>query len=67
MRHGTLQWKDVLERLQQLSPEELEDSATIHTPALDEFYGVLEFRVIKEGDDNSDVLDAGHLYLEMNE
>ncbi|KKL97547.1 hypothetical protein LCGC14_1833350 [marine sediment metagenome] len=60
-------WKVLLNRLQQLSPTELKQTATVHTQVLDEFYPVTEMRASTIGDVADGVLDYGHFYLETDE
>ena len=66
MRHDMLQWKDLLERLQQMSPDELEGTVTVHTQVLDEFHGCTGFGVSSFGGAADGVLDHGHMYLEID-
>ena len=65
-RHDMLTWNDVLKQLQKMSAERLEDTATIHTQELDEFYGITGFGVSKDGDAADSVLDHGHLYFQVD-
>ena len=65
-RHDMLQWKDLLLRLQKMSADELEDTATIYTQELDEFYGITGIGVSKDGDAADGVLDHGHLYFQVD-
>lgn len=65
-RHGMLTWGDVLVHLQQLSAEDLEDTATVLSDS-DEFLGVRRFGTSKEGDAADGILDEGHIYMDINE
>lgn len=65
-RHGMLTWKDLLARLQEMNAEELEQTATVQTTVLEEFYGVTGFGVCKDGDAADGILDEGHLYMEVD-
>jgi len=61
-----LTWKDLQTRLQKLSADELEQTATVKD-GFNEFYGVTGIGVSKDGDEADGVLDHGHLYLEIDE
>ena len=65
-RHGYLTWKDLLVRLQEMDADELEQTATVRTVVLDEFYGVVGFGVCSDGDAADGILDEGHLYMEVD-
>ena len=54
-------YKQLLEELQQLSPERLEDTVTIHDPYEDQMIAVV-YTAIAE-DDDREVLEPGHFYL----
>lgn len=54
-------YKQLLEQLQQLSPERLEDTVTVHDPYEDGWIAVVHSRTAEE--DDCDVLDPGHFYL----
>ena len=66
MRHDMLTWNDLLKRLNEMSTDELEYTATVHEKELNEFYGVTGFGVSKDGDAADGVLDRGQLYLEVD-
>lgn len=51
-----LTYSDLLAILQKFSPDELQQTATIHLVQSDEFFGVESV----ETSDNADVLDKGH-------
>lgn len=52
-------YKELLEQLQQLSPERLEDTVTVHDPYQDEYIAVVHTATTTE----TDVLDENHFYL----
>ena len=54
-------YKQLLEQLQQLSPERLEDTVTVHDPYQDEMIAVIHTETAAF--DDTDVLDPGHFYL----
>ncbi len=54
-------YKQLLQQLQQLSPERLEDTVTVHDPYEDEMIAVVHTETAEE--DDCDVLDPGHFYL----
>lgn len=68
MRHNMWTWQDVLNWLQtELTANQLQDTATVHTPVLDEFYGITGIGISKDGDPADGILDAGHSYFEIGE
>ena len=54
-------YKQLLEELQQLPPERLEDTVTVHDPYEFEFIAVVHSRTAEE--EYCDVIDPGHFYL----
>jgi hypothetical protein len=54
-----MSYKELLEQLQQLSPERLEDTVTVHDPYQDEYIAVVHTATTTE----TDVLDENHFYL----
>ena len=54
-------YKELFEQLQQLPPERLEDTVTVHDPYEDEMIAVVHAETATE--DDIDVLDPGHFYL----
>jgi hypothetical protein len=54
-------YKDLLEELQQMDPERLNDTVTVYDPYQDEMIAVIHTHEAEE--DDTDVLDPGHLYL----
>ena len=54
-------YKELIEQLQQLPPERLEDTVTVHDPYQDEMIAVVHAETATE--DDTDVLDPGHFYL----
>ena len=65
-RHDFLTWNDLLKRLNEMSADELENTATVHAMVLDEFSGVTGFGVSRDGDAADGVLDYGQLYLKVD-
>ncbi len=59
---GSLTYADLLERLQQMSPEELQQAVTVYPEDIGEFFSITEISTVEEEDVNN-VLDAGHVYL----
>ena len=55
-------YKELLSFLNSLSQEKLEDTVTIKLA--DEFYSINKVLIVKETDEDSDILDIGHAYLE---
>lgn len=56
-----LTYHELLNRLQQLTPEQLNQSVTVHHGSTDEFYAVHATDVTYM----DDVLDTNHFYLEI--
>ena len=54
-------YKELIEQLQQLPPERLEDTVTVHDPYEDEMIAAVHAETATE--DDIDVLDPGHFYL----
>ena len=54
-------YKQLLEQLQQLSPERLEDTVTVYDSYTDEYTASIDTNVANE--EFCDVLDQGHFYL----
>jgi hypothetical protein len=54
-------YKELLEQLQQLPPERLDDTVTVHDPYEDRMIAVVHAETAEE--DDADVLDPGHFYL----
>jgi hypothetical protein len=57
-----LTYADLLEALQELTQEELQNTATIYVEADDEFYPIIG---TNRADDDQSVLDVGHPYFEI--
>lgn len=49
--------------IQEMSPEQLNQTVTVYVREADEFYGLVEDYPLVESDDDCDVLDSGHKYL----
>lgn len=54
-------YKQLLEELQTLTPEQLEATVTINEPYNDEYIAVVYSNIAEEA--SNDVLDPGHYYL----
>lgn len=57
-----MSYANLLRELQQFTPEQLEQTVTVHIRGVDEWYG-LEQSDLRVTDDTIDVLDPGHKYL----
>lgn len=56
-------YKQLLEILQNYSEEVLEQTATVHLAQTDEYLAIVSHN---NTDEDNDVLDEGHLILEVN-
>lgn len=57
-----MSWKELLEKLQTMSSNELLDTATVYLARTDEYIGIAKMRVA----DDDGVLDEGHKVLEVD-
>lgn len=55
-------YAELLVRLSSLDIEQLKQTVTVHVNEVDEYYGV---DILTTSDDSNDVLDPGHLVLEI--
>lgn len=56
-------YRELLEELKHFTPEQLDQSVTIHVSGIDEFYSLVGDYPLVESDETCDVLDSGHKYL----
>jgi hypothetical protein len=54
-------YKQLLEQLQKIPADRLEDTVTVHDAYADEYIPAVDF----VRNENSDVLDDGHYFLEL--
>jgi hypothetical protein len=58
-------YAELIQRLQQATPEQLQQDVTVYVASVDEFYAVFTSSVV-EADDSIQVLDPGHIYFTVN-
>lgn len=57
-------YAELLERLQNATPEQLQQDVTVYVSGVDEFYALVhDHPVCETVEDKHDQLDPGHLYL----
>ena len=58
-------YAELIQRLQQATPEQLQQDVTVYVASIDEFYPVFASSVM-EADDDTQVLDPGHIYFTID-
>lgn len=56
-------YRELLAKLQAMTPERLDDDATVYDSSVDEYHPVNEMQV---ADESNGVLDVGHRFLTFN-
>lgn len=57
-------YRDLLENIQNMSPEQLNQTVTVFVTGVGEFYSLVEdFPIVEAKAETNDVLDPGHPYL----
>ena len=60
----SIKYRDLLENIQAMTPEQLDQTVTVYVSGVDEFYSLVQdFPIVIAQPENNDVLDPGHLYL----
>jgi hypothetical protein len=60
----SITYKDLLENLQAMTPEQLNQNVTVYVSGVDEFYSLVQdYPIAVAQPENNDVLDPGHTYL----
>lgn len=59
-----ISYRDLLENLQTMKPEQLEQTVTVFVTGVGEFYSLVEdFPIVEAQAESNDQLDPGHPYL----
>ena len=56
-------YKELLEKLKQLSPEQLDTDVTVLISNYDEFFPINNLLIMQDNHNHNDVLDQNHPYL----
>jgi hypothetical protein len=62
MDDPNLTYRELLRVLLNMPPDRLDDNVSVHVRGVGEFYTVQDYKL---SSDDNDVLDSGHLYLEI--